>query len=75
MFSTIEDKDLQLIKKVPQHPRDRFAQILKDNDKVEFIKQVPLHPRDRLAQKTRDGDNVNLFNTFHNFRKLDSLEK
>ena len=43
--------DVQFIKQVPIHSRDRlewatkYAQ--KGDDDAEFIKQVPMHPRDR----------------------------
>ena len=50
-----KNDQLQFLKQVPMHPRDRLAGKIKniDND-VKFIKQVPLHPQDRLACKTRD---------------------
>ena len=48
--------DVQFIKQVPMHPRDRLARVTKnaqgDYD-VKFIKQVPAHPRDRLRRQTK----------------------
>ena len=47
--------DVQCIKQVPMHPRDRLARANKNtqNDDIEFIKQVPVHPRDRSSRKTK----------------------
>ena len=43
--------DVQFIKQVPIHSRDRLERATKyaqkGDDDVEFIKQVPMHPRDR----------------------------
>ena len=37
--------DVQFIKQVPVHPRDRLARATKkaENDGVQFLKQVPMH--------------------------------
>ena len=47
--------DVQFIKQVPIHPRDRLARATKkaQSHDVEFAKQVPVHPRNRLAWATK----------------------
>ena len=49
--------DVQFIKQVPMHPRDRLARATKngqrDDDDNRCIKQVSAHPRDRLRRKTK----------------------
>ena len=48
--------EVQFIKQIPLHPRDRLARATKDEQTdgdVKFIKQVPAHPRDRLREKQR----------------------
>ena len=46
---------LQFLKQVPMHPRDRLTQKIKIiNNDAKFNKQVPSQPQDRLAHKTRD---------------------
>ena len=49
--------DVQFVKEVPMHPRDRLARATKnahrDDDDIEFIKQVPMYPRDRLVRTTK----------------------
>ena len=49
--------DVQFIKQVSMHPRNRLTRATKnpqkDDDDVEFIKQVSTHPRDRLARATK----------------------
>ena len=54
------DSDVEFIKQVPVHPRDRLAQNSKKSSKkikkdheVEFIKQTPVHQRERLARKIK----------------------
>ena len=55
--------DVQFIKQVPMHPRDRLERGTKnahrDDDDVEFIKQVPMHPRDRLERATKNAQKDN----------------
>ena len=55
---TAKQNEIEFVKKVPQHPRDRLAQKAKNNDEVQFIKKVHVHPRDRLARKTKNNDKV-----------------
>ena len=57
--------DVQFIKQVPMHPRERLARTTKnaqkDDDDVEFIKQVPMQTKDRLTRVTKnaqDNDDV-----------------
>ena len=49
--------DVQFIKQVPMHPRDRLARATKnaqrDDDNIEFIKQLPMDPKDRLAMQLK----------------------
>ena len=48
--------EVQFIKQILLHPRDRLARATKDaqtDGDVKFIKQVPAHPRDRLREKQR----------------------
>ena len=47
--------DVQCIKQVPMHPRDRLARATKNarSDGVELIKQVPARPKDRLRRKAK----------------------
>ena len=45
--------ELELIKQVPQHPRDRLRR-RQNLREVQFIKQQPEHPRDRLQRKTKE---------------------
>lgn len=47
--------DVQFIKQVPVHPRDRLARATKsaESNDVEFIKQVPAHARNRLRRKAK----------------------
>ena len=47
--------DVQFIKQVPVHPRDRLARATKsaESNDVEFIKQVPAHTRNRLRRKAK----------------------
>ena len=47
--------DVQFVKQVPMHPRDRLAMAAKKKEKkdVQFIKQVPLYPRHRLARAVK----------------------
>ena len=46
-----KNSDVQFIKKVLLHLRDRLAR--KTQNEVEFIKKVPLHPHDILKHKTK----------------------
>ena len=51
-----DDDDIEFIKQVPTHPRDRLTRASKNaqgDEDVKFIKQVPAHPRDRLRRKTK----------------------
>ena len=42
-----------LHKKVPLHPSERLARVLKQKKEEEFVKQVLLHPRERLKKKDK----------------------
>ena len=48
--------DVQSLKQVPMHPRDKLVSATKkaQDDDVQFIEQVPSHPRDRLERKTKN---------------------
>ena len=48
--------DVQFVKQVPVHPRDRLARATKKahSDNREFVKQVFVHPRDRLTRATKE---------------------
>ena len=51
-----DDDDIEFIKQVPTHPRDRLMRASKNaqgDEDIKFIKQVPAHPRDRLRRKTK----------------------
>ena len=62
VFNAYEDEklakkfDVQFIKKVPLHPRDRLAR--KTQNEVKFIKKVPQHPCNRLTCKTENNSEV-----------------
>ena len=51
--------DVQFIKQVSIHSRDRLERATKnaqrDDDYAEFMKQVPMHPRDKLAWATKNA--------------------
>ena len=51
-----QSDDIEFVKQVPVHPRDRLTRATKkaQSDDVEFVKQVPVHPRDRLARATKE---------------------
>ena len=49
-----DEKDVESIKLVPLHTRQRLARKNKQDEKdVEFIKRFPLHPRQWLIRKTQ----------------------
>ena len=51
-----DNYDVQFIKQVPMHPRDRLVRAIKNaegDDDVNFIKQMSEHPRDRVRRKTK----------------------
>ena len=51
-----DNDDIEFIKQVPMHRRDRLTRASKNaqgDEDVKFIKQVPAHPRDRLRRKTK----------------------
>ena len=45
------DNDVEFLKQIPVHPRDRLAR--KTKDEVKFLKQVPQHPQDSLKRKSK----------------------
>ena len=51
--------NVQFLKQVLMHPRDRLATATKnaqrDDDDVDFVKQVPMYPRDRLTKATKNA--------------------
>ena len=53
------DSNVEFIKQVHVHPRDRLAQNSKKiskkikDDEIEFIKQVAVHPHDRLVRNSK----------------------
>ena len=53
------DSNVEFIKQVHVHPRDRLAQNSKKiskkikDDEIEFIKQVTVHPRNRLVRNSK----------------------
>ena len=51
--------NVQFLKQVPMHPRDKLATATKnaqrDDDDVDFVKQVPMYPRDRLTKATKNA--------------------
>lgn len=49
MENVDDSYDVQFVKQVLVHPRDRLAQATKKahSDNGEFVKQVSVHPRDR----------------------------
>ena len=57
IMENVDDSyDVQFVKQVLVHPRDRLAQATKKahSDNGEFVKQVSVHPRDRLARATKE---------------------
>ena len=55
IFNDIKKIEVEFIKQVPSHPRDRLAHSTRSNkavgNDVIFLKTTPSHPRDRLAHK------------------------
>ena len=47
-----ENNDIEFLKQVPVHPRERLRKKIKEEKDIEFLKQVPVHPRDRLRRKS-----------------------
>ena len=52
------DDDVEFLKQVPVHPRDRLARKIKNE--VKFLKQVLQYPRDRLKRKNKLENYIHL---------------
>ena len=51
-----QSKDIEYIKKVSLHPRDRLKhkKKIKQESEVQYIKPLPQHPRDRLNRRLKN---------------------
>ena len=51
-----QSKDIEYIKKVPLHPRDRLKhqKKIKQESEVQYIKPLLQHPRDRLSRRLKN---------------------
>lgn len=66
------EEEVEFIKKVPLHPRERLSRNLKSaileqvkQNEVEFVKKVTLNPRDKLRRKVELKKSRTSYNSYH----------
>ena len=56
MKNKSQSKDIEYIKNVPLHPRERLKckKRIKQESEIQYVKTVPQHPRDQLSRRLKN---------------------